>query len=287
MSSDDTTPDETTSGQPDSQSNPDPWAATTDRPQYATHTRESAPAQPQTSTSSDAQTDQPPSSTSLRPMAGPTRVSVRAVGRRVRVVGDSGVATVSVDGPHVVRRHGSVVEISSEADRGSRMGGINLLRRPPRSLDDVRALGLGKELVVRINPELLLDCEVTAGSLHTAGVARLGHVRISAGSAQMSDVADIVEVLVQAGQTTLHGAITSGRSRIRVESGLLHLNLAATSDVTVYSDTQLGKIIWAGDQAGAAADEVVLGEGRARLDIEVVMGRAVVTCGDTHQADSA
>jgi hypothetical protein len=205
----------------------------------------------------------------------------------VRVVGDPAVATVSVDGPHVLRRNGSVVEISSEADRGTRPSGIGLLRRPPRSLDDVRSLGLGKELVVRINPRLLLDCEVTGGSLHVSGVPRLGRVRISAGSAQVTDAAEVSDVLVQAGQMTMHGSITSGRSRIRVESGLLNLTLGRPSDVTVCGDAQLGKITWAGDQAGAAADEVVLGEGRARLDIEVVMGRAVVTSDSTRPASPA
>lgn len=261
------------SGSPD-----DVWSASTDRPQYATHTRESAPATPPSGPTSSSGSPQSPG-TGIRPASGVERLSVRAVGRRVRIVGDPAVATISADGPHVLRRNGSTIEVSSDGELGASMNGFQLLRGAPRSLDDFRSLGLGKELLLRINPSLVVDVEVIAGSLHTQGVARLGKIRMTAGGGKLLDVTEVADALVQAGQATVKGAITSGASRIRVESGSLSLSLDDSSNVTVHSDAQLGKISWGGDQTGIAADEVVLGHGDARLDIEVVMGHASITSG--------
>ena len=71
----------------------DPWAAATDRPQHATYVRESVV---------------PPERPKPKPAAGAVeRISVRTVGRRVRIVGDTAVATLSADGPHVLRRNGA------------------------------------------------------------------------------------------------------------------------------------------------------------------------------------
>lgn len=277
MTSNDSTPDDSTPREDAapgtaSTTSPGAWAASTDRPQYATHTHESAPADAGSSTDS-ADDDQ---SRNMRPSAGVERLVVRAVGRRVRIVGEPGVATVSADGPHVTRRNQTAIEVSSDGEFGSSVNGFQLLRGAPRSLDDVRSLGLGKELFLRVNPSLLVDCEVIAGSLRTEGVPRLGTVRVTAGGGHLTGVTELADVLLQAGHTTIEPKITSGRSRIRVESGSLNLSLRGGSDVSVHSESRLGKVTWSGDQAGIAADEVVLGSGRARLDVEVVMGHATI-----------
>ena len=49
---------------------------------------------------------------------GLTRVSITAVGRRVRIEGDSSIATLSVEGPHVLRRNGEVMEVNSTGEFG-------------------------------------------------------------------------------------------------------------------------------------------------------------------------
>ena len=48
--------------------------------------------------------------------------------------------------------------------------------------------------------------------------------------------------------------------------------------MTIKSDAQLGRVSWAGGHSGAG-DEVVMGNGNARLDVEVVMGHAQVRVG--------
>ena len=220
----------------------------------------------------------PPSRRRPSGSKGVDRIWVRAVGRRVRIVGDAAVATASAEGPHVLRRNGSVLEVSSDGEIGPSLDGFSILR-PPRNLDEIRAMGLGKELYLRVNPSIIVDVEVTAGSLSCTDVPYLGKVRVTAGSAELERIAEVNDVLVQAGSATIRGAITTGRSRIRCESGQLVIELADTSNVTVRGEAQLGKITWSGAHTGQV-DEVVLGNGSARLDVGVVMGWASIKAGD-------
>ena len=260
------------------QADSDPWAAATDRPQHATYTTESF-VQPEPEPEPEPSTE--PVQTKPVNTSGVERVSVRAVGRRVRIVGETSVATLSADGPHVLRRNGSVLEVSSDGELGASIDGFSLLRSAPRNLDDFRALGLGKELFLRVNPNIIVDVEVTAGSLNTERVPHLGKIRVTAGGAKLLDVAEINDALIQAGQATIKGAIRTGRNRIRAESGSLSITLGDESDVTIKGDAQLGKVSWSGGHDGAG-DEVVMGNGSAKLDIEVVMGHAQVRVGSDH-----
>jgi hypothetical protein len=269
QSKSETTPPEPTNEElAGSKADSDAWASATDRPQagYDSTT-------PQPGASAEEPVDTKPVN-----VGGVERISVRAVGRRVRILGETSVATLSADGPHVLRRNGSVLEVSSDGELGASLDGFSILRSAPRSLDDFRSLGLGKELFLRVNPDVIVDVEVTAGSLNTERVPHLGKVRVTAGAAKLLDVAEINDALVQAGQATIKGTITTGRNRIRAESGTLSITLADDSNVTVTGEAQLGRISWAGGHSGAG-DEVVMGSGSAKLEIEVVMGHAQVRVG--------
>lgn len=223
--------------------------------------------------------DVPPSKRRTQGTRGVDRISVRAVGRRVRIVGDAAVATAAAEGPHVLRRNGSVLEVSSDGDIGPNLDGFSFIK-PPRSLDDVRAMGLGKELLLRVNPGIIVDVEVTAGSLSTEKLPYVGKVRVTAGSAALDGVHEVNDMLVQAGSATVKGVISTGRSRIRCESGSLNVQLGDESDVTVHAEAQLGKVAWTGRHSGPA-DEVVLGTGSARFDLTVVMGYATIKAGES------
>jgi hypothetical protein len=269
----------------------DPWAAETDRPQHATHTSESflSPPASEPTPAAEPTPDPEPAAEPVRPKpvntSGVERISVRAVGRRVRIVGETSVATLSADGPHVLRRNGAVLEVSSDGELGASLDGFSILRGAPRSLDDIRSLGLGKELLLKVNPGIVVDVEVTAGSLNTERVPHLGKVRVTAGGAKLLDVGEINDALIQAGQATISGAITTGRNRIRAESGSLSITLADHSNVTIKGDAQLGKVSWTGGHNGAG-DEVVMGNGSAKLDIEVVMGHAQVRVGSDRSSEA-
>jgi hypothetical protein len=260
-----------------SDSDSDPWAAATDRPQHATYRTESFTVPP-------VEPEEEPVRRKPVNTAGVERISVRAIGRRVRIIGETSVATLSADGPHVLRRNGSVLEVSSDGELGASLDGFSILRAP-RNLDDFRSLGLGKELFLRVNPSIIVDVEVTAGSLTTERVPHLGKIRVTAGGARLLDVAEINDALVQAGQATIKGAIKTGRNRIRAESGSLSITLHDESNVTVKTEAQLGRVSWSGGHTGAG-DEVVMGNGSARLDVEVVMGHAAIRAGSDQPAET-
>ncbi len=218
----------------------------------------------------------PPADTTRRggpKVGGLARVSVTAVGRRVRIEGDQSVSTLTIEGPHVLRRVGTVMEVSSTGEIGPSIGGFSLIR-PPRSLDDLRDIGLGKELVIRVNPRLIVDAEVTTGSLRTIGVPRLGRIRVTAGGSTLEDVEEVEDLLSQAGGVTVEGPISVGRSRLKVESGSLTLNLSKGANVSIRGEAKLGRISW--PDGGDKVDEYIVGNGAARLDVAVVMGMATI-----------
>jgi hypothetical protein len=260
----------------------DAWAAVTDQPQQASYGAQDSETE---ETVSEEPVSEEPVRTKPVNTGGVERISVRAIGRRVRIIGETSVATLSADGPHVLRRNGSVLEVSSDGELGASLDGFSILRGATRSLDDFRSLGLGKELFLRVNPNVIVDVEVTAGSLNTERVPHLGKVRLTAGAAKLLDVTEISDALVQAGQATIKGTIKTGRNRIRAESGSLSITLTDDSDVTVTGEAQLGKISWAGGHNGAG-DEVVMGNGSAKLEIELVMAHAQVRVGSDTTSDA-
>ena len=236
---------------------------------------DTAPTTPEPAGSSEPQSHLEES----RPGAnGVEAITVRVVGRRLRVIGDPSVSTLVADGPHTLRRHGAVLEVSSDGELGPGLDAFSMLR-VPRTVDDLRNLGLnqlgfGRELVLRVNPAIAVDLELTAGTLATSALPRLGKVRLTGGSAHLSGVETIEDALVQAGSASIRGSLAHGRSRVRVESGQLTVELAPTADVTVRADAQMGRVVWPGEQQNIA--EYVAGEGHGRLDIGVVMGFVTV-----------
>lgn len=200
-----------------------------------------------------------------------TSVRLRAMTRRVRVVADPAVRTVSVDGPHELRREGTVLVLESDRDLPfgdpfaflpSMRGGFRL--QPPTGLP----FSLGADLVVRLNPAIDLDVDVTAGSLSVRGVGRV-RARVTAGSARIEDVGGPLDLHVVGGTARIDTTVRGGDNRIRCDSGSLVLRLRRDSDVRLRPDAQLGRIVIDGTEGGR---EIVVGAGTGRLDVEVVMG---------------
>lgn len=207
--------------------------------------------------------------------AGVRKVMVKAIGRRVRLIGEPAVTGVAVDGPHLIKRDGDTLIVSSDGDMGVSIDGLSMLRT--RSVGDLRShLGIGKELSVRVNPRLEVEVEVTGGSVTAERLPSLRRVRVTAGMARVADVDGPIDLLVQAGSANLDAQLTKGRSRVRVESGSANVQLRRGSDVRVHSDAQLGRVTWVGAVNGPSTD-VEIGQGRAALDVEVLMGAAQIT----------
>ncbi|TCN33602.1 hypothetical protein EV644_12171 [Kribbella orskensis] len=205
--------------------------------------------------------------------AGVQRVTIRAIGRRVRLIGEPAINGVAVDGPHVIKRDGDTLAISSEGDMGVSIDGFSMLRNPTNLKSHVN--GLAKELSIRVNPALQVEIEVTGGSVVAERLPGLTRVRVTAGTAKVTDVDGPIDLLVQAGSANLDAQITKGRSRVRVESGSANVTLRRGSDVRVHTEAQLGRVTWTGAVNGQSKD-VEIGRGRAALDVEVLVGAAQI-----------
>lgn len=218
-----------------------------------------------------------PSSSILPPEI--TRVQVRGMSRRVRIIGDPTVATVAVDGQHSVRRDGSTLHIAGESEVVPTDGAFVLLAggRWREVADRFQNVGQALELRVRVRPDLAVGVEVIAGSLQVDGVPVLDHVRVTAGSLRVTGLQSPVDLLIQAGSAQVETRQLAGRSRMRCESGSLQLTLLDGSDVRVRSDVQLGRFATEPERRGRDRDrDVVLGTGAAEIDVEVVMGGVTV-----------
>lgn len=257
------------------------------RPQYATHATEridtdrveptgaaANPGDDARSTVRQARRAQTDDAQSSRPNSTVTRLIVRATGRFVRVVGDATVISAEVEGPHTLRRSGELLEVISESDVGPSLRGFSFFN-PPRSGEDLRRLGFGQELVIRVNPQIEVDAELTGGGLTTVQVPRLGRIRVTAGAANLSDVITVRDALIQAGGASVSGPIAEGRNRVRVESGNLNVTLPGQANVTVVAHARLGMVNWPAGQP-RQLDEYVVGNGAARLDLSVMMGHVSV-----------
>ncbi|MFV0428964.1 MAG: hypothetical protein ACK5KO_06025, partial [Arachnia sp.] len=77
---------------------------------------------------------------------------------------------------------------------------------------------------------------------------------------------------------SVEGPLSIGRSKLRVESGSLTVNLTRGANVTIRAEARLGRVTWPGDTDHV--DEVTVGNGSARLDVSVVMGLATIKVED-------
>ena len=146
--------------------------------------------------------------------------------------------------------------------------------RSVRGLDDVKALGIGKELTVRVNPALAVEVDLTGSSLAMTDIPHIGKVRLTAGVATITGARVISDLLLQAGQASISGSFSEGWSRIRCESGQVVVEVSADSDARIRADAQLGRVTWEGCEAEDG--DVVLGNGTAHLDVGVVIGHAAI-----------
>jgi hypothetical protein len=202
------------------------------------------------------------------------RVVVKATGRRVKLVGDPSVKTAMAEDIHRTRRSSDVLEISGEVEQLNGLGSTLGFIRSIRGLEDIKALGIGQELSIHVNPALEVDLDVTGGSLTATGVPKLGEVRLTAGVATLTGVEVVSDLVVQAGQATIAGRFTAGHTRLRAESGQLTVKIDPASDVVVHAESRVGHISW--DTAEHSEAELTVGAGTARLDIGVVIGQASV-----------
>lgn len=202
------------------------------------------------------------------------RLLVRSTARSVRVIADPTVATVDVEGPHRTVREDDLVRIESDL-AGPEPGSWSQEHPATWWRSFVQTGALGERLVVRVNPELAVEAEVTAGSLEVVGLTHGLRFRVTAGSIKATGCAGSVDGVVQAGSAKLE-LLVQANSRVRCESGSVDLRLLPGSDVTVRTDLELGDLkVYDTDgttSKPSSREPVVVGAGAATFDLEVVMG---------------
>lgn len=255
---------------------------------------------------------------------------VQAAGRHLRVVGDETVGEVDVEGLHEARREGDALVVTAHRQAGEGSFSFvgppfgrdalrawreelrNLTRQARRAERDARrgfpswettwGPGSGgapdwtewhrwaEPLVIRANPDLAVEVDVTASACTLTGLRGHTKVDISAGTATLEQMRGSLDLRAQAASVRVRARLTEGRSRVRCEAGSVVVELEQGSDVTVRTQTELGRVrLRRGERAtggGAGVrvnDELVVGEGHAALDIDAVMGSVEVRAeeGDT------
>ena len=234
--------------------------------------------------------------TKATPTESVTHVRITGSGRPVRVVADPTVATVTVEGPHAVRRDGATLHVDAAPLGSGALGGAGTAggsadssagsytygRKTGLSKWLAQSTLVGVPLTVRVHPDLATDVEVMAGSLELVGLRGAVGFSVTAGSVRATDCSGPFTGSIRAGSAKFEVRPITGRSTVRVETGSVDLRLLPGSDVRITGRADLGEIkVHAGDgttrvNPGGGLGDVVVGAGTATLDLQVAMGSAKV-----------
>ena len=239
------------------------------------------------------------------------KVKVTGAFRSVEVTGDDSVHEAVADGPHNARREGDTLVIDGSMlddedgfvfSRGQHRRGVRI---------NVSSSNRPRPLVIRMNPDLDLDARVEAGPLTIEDVHGRVRARVAAGPLKVHGFRRPIDLRVAAGTVKARGRIDEGESRIECEAGKVLLHLDHGSNVRVKATASLGKVAMGGRsrstrvrvgrplRLGGEGDlldlgqlhaklsgmfvddeEIVIGDGRASMDVSVAMGAADITSDD-------
>jgi hypothetical protein len=235
-----------------------------------------------------------------RPRSEPraARVRISAAARTVRVIGDPSISEAEAEGPHRVWRDDDELVISGSEDlsAGFRFRSRHRNHRDWRDWSDLAEWRrITEPLVVRVNPDLALTVDVSAGALSVLGVNGPLKADVAAGSARLEAVSGPLDVTARAGSVRIQGRLTAGSSRIRCDAGSVNVRLDRGSSVRVRAHVDLGRVRFHGQGHGyghgsglgagpgglaGATEDVVIGGGAGLLEIEAAMASVDITADD-------
>lgn len=214
------------------------------------------------------------------PGAGAARIRVvRSIGT-ADVIGDPTVREAVADGPHVARREGDMLVIEGQDDwemgpgfhfnwaEGRHERHMRMRRRHPGG-----RWGDIAPLRVRVNPDLPLEVDASAGKLRIRGVHGPIRANVQAGSLDMTDFRSPFDLNVQAGSVNARGRLDHGASHVNCEAGGVRVVLERGSSVRVTAHTTLGKVAFDGN----ARSPWTIGGGEGTLDVSATMGSVRVS----------
>lgn len=183
-------------------------------------------------------------------------VRLTSVHHAVRVVADPHTAEIAVvEGAHEYRREGDVILVSAAPVAGPPRPGVGAFARAAAA----------SGLLLRINPGLALEAEVTGSTLEVRGVRGPVHATVRAGTAELERLDGPLDLRVTAGAARVHGAPAHGDWSLRVESGSMAVVIPEPADVAVHASGRHSSVDVLGDDRAA-----VLGSGARRVDIEAL-----------------
>jgi hypothetical protein len=200
---------------------------------------------------------------------GVRAVRVRTLCRSLEIYGDPAVAEVQVTrGSPVLRRDGDVMYIEHARSRtaGARFAFVSHARTV------AAVAGFEERIVLRVNPDLLVDIDVSATSLRVWGCEGGLRLRLGASSAKLDRI--VGPLVVDAHSSSIKGtARLIGENHLRCESSSVKLGLLDGTDVKVKASNRMGKVVLPrrrgrpGDSHGFAT----IGAGHGLLVIDATM----------------
>jgi hypothetical protein len=210
--------------------------------------------------------------------APPSGVAIHAGGVKLTIVADPTVATAVADGPHALRREGSVLVLDAPSEDGYRT------TPSPRFLGWVPTVwtgGRGQKVLVRINPSLPLTVEATACAVEISGMRAALTLGGSASSVSVRDHVGALHGSLAMGSLDVVATV-SEPSDLACELGSVDVRLLPGSDVTVTATTDLGEVKLPDKpkrEAASARQTYVVGEGTHPFTVAVRLGSASVAVG--------
>ncbi|MBT0767519.1 hypothetical protein KIH74_01200 [Kineosporia sp. J2-2] len=216
--------------------------------------------------------------------------AVRVLGsyRAVQVVADPAVAQLYVTGPHRVHQEGTTLVVSGTgpldepADRQNRPGnlfGSFSFSDLPKTLTWARSWK-DHQLVVRVNPDLLVELEATGAEVKLSGLTGGVRARVVASSLKGDKLRGRVDVEAMSSSVKLSAVPLSG-SRLYAESSSARLTLLEGSDVRIQGSNRMGRLQLPDQPVSTLpldgqTSESVVGAGRHLLTVEAVMSSVTV-----------
>ncbi|MGH7758463.1 MAG: hypothetical protein ACREN7_04045 [Candidatus Dormibacteria bacterium] len=217
-----------------------------------------------------------------------TKIRVVGAVHPLRIVGDQEVKDAVAAGLHEAHRDGDTLVIETRPPGDEESGWT--FRWPGRQGTPGRSgmAGFGgphperslRPVQVRMNPNLSLEVEMSAGLLSVRGVKGPIRAEIQAGSAKLESFASPFDLKVTWGTVSANGVLKEGRSKVRCEAGTVKIGLEPGSSVKVQARSTLGRISLPGEAPGihegwtmgGEEREAVVGEGAGQLDVETTTG---------------
>ena len=252
-----------------------------------------APASPAAHAATTAPAAQP-----VRPENEPVDcVRLKTSYRSVQVVTDPTVAQVHVAGVHSVQRIGSVLEVTTSgpldddergAERGAERDGTPGAGRfsfsdLPRTIAWARSWR-DHQLLVRINPAMLLELDVTGADVKLSGLEGGLKAHLVASSLKAEKMRSRFDVEAISSSVKLT-AIPIGDSRLYCESSSVRLSMPTGTDLTITASNRMGRLVLPDGTASTLPFEgenttVTIGDGRDQLQLEAVMSSVTVAAQD-------